>query len=53
MWEHKSPEDDKESDDLICLLIVRLVQAVRDCSFRRFVVGVVADQVQAHHRRRY
>jgi hypothetical protein len=46
LWEHKSSGDDKESDDLICRLIVRLVQAVRDCPFRRFAVGVVVQQTK-------
>jgi hypothetical protein len=46
LWEQKKSGGDKESDDIICRFISRIVQAVRDCPFRRFAVGVLVQQTK-------
>src|ERR1700722_10587917 len=46
LWEHKTSGGDEGSDDLICKLIVRAVQALRDCPFRRFVIVVVVQRTK-------
>jgi len=45
LWEHKTSGEDKESDDDLCRLMVRAVQALRDCKLRDFIITVL---VQGH-----